>query len=118
MKFGRIGSIHNVGGVVNLGEIYGDVTTSIDRSFGSNQDALKQALLELTAELNEHAGELPAAGEAMERVRKISEEASAAEPDGVVLGRHLDLIAKAVGVVPNLLDCVARVRGLLAGILG
>lgn len=120
MNIGRIGSITNHGGVVNLGTIHGDVTASIQHALGPADEAatLKQALLELTDAIHANAERIAGADDALERVRKVAEESAAPKPDAVVIGRHIDLISKALATVPVLLDVVGRVRHALAGLFG
>lgn len=70
LKIGNIGQIVNhPGGVVNVGEIYGDVITNITREFAVKPDKntlMEQRLVELAEDLRKHA---PAITEPVEAAR-------------------------------------------------
>ena len=125
MKIGRIGSVQNYGGVVNLGTIHGDVVNSVNRSLGeaSSQDdgmreELRSRLVTLANAIQTHAEDVHKPDDALKRVEKVSEEVASEQPDKPLLMRYLDLIRSAATTAQPVIACVAAVSKLVEGMTG
>ncbi len=117
----KVGKIENHGGVVNFGDIYGDVSTGIYSAHdGVNNDNdelknLRDELLNLADTINNNATEVVNPEQTLKRVGKLSEEAFLADADKTLLERYLELIDSATDKIPSVMKIIGNIKSIFAG---
>lgn len=118
----KIGKIENRGGVINLGEIYGNVTTNINKAFEDADrtdplEILHQEILNLTELINTHKSDIDDPEKTLQCVGRLAEEATSGSADEPLVNRYLELINNATGKIPNILTNINSIKSLILGFI-
>ena len=118
----KIGKIENRGGIINLGEIYGDVTTNINKAFEDVDktdplEVLHQEILNLTELINTHKSDIDDPEKTLRCVERLAEEAISGSADEPIVNRYLELINNATGKIPNILTNISSIKSLVLGLI-
>ena len=123
MKIGRIGKIENKGGIINFGEITGNVTAGINEAYrgveskdDNNLEKIHKELLKLIDLINSNNAEIQNPEQTLKRVGKLSEEVFSDNADQTLIERYLELIGSAVSKVPSILKNITLIKSLIIGL--
>lgn len=123
MKIGRIGKIENKGGIINFGEIHGNVVAGIDSAYkrteNSNTDILEKLhheFLALADLIKNNAAEIDNPDQTLKRLRKLSEEAFSNDADQTVVERYLELIGSTTSKVVPIIESINSIKSLILGL--
>lgn len=123
MKHDRQGGMTNYG-VVNIGKIHGDVTNRIQQRFSeaagrsaNDRGEIRELLVELASQVKIHDAQMDDCADLLDRIGRLGDELSAKSPDGSIVKQQIDLIRRAAGKVPSVVQVLANITTVVTGVL-
>jgi hypothetical protein len=113
------GRIKNNWGIVNFGEIHGNVTSHIrgrlEHAQGQSAPSAEilKTLLALADEIGTHAKAVDDPEDALKKVEELTAEVDAPKPSQSTIDRCLGFLALALGRLPPLLERVLSIKTLV-----